>query len=80
MPTIVSQTDLEKNFFKMTTNLNVLNFVPTENEAANNKSVLVNIQKFTDAQDGDSDNLIRKGGIGDHKNIMFQEYIDRFNK
>ena len=52
----------------------------TENEATNNKSVLVNIQEFTDGKEGDSDNFIRKGIIGDHKNSMSQEYIDRFDK
>lgn len=75
----VNVTD-SKNFFKITTDLHVLIFVPTENEATNNKSVLVNIQKFADAQDGDSDNFIRKGIIGDHRNIMSQEYIEKFNK
>lgn len=41
---------------------------------------MTNIQEFTDGKEGDSDNFIRKGIIGDHKNSMSKEYIDKFNK
>ncbi|KAL7048756.1 hypothetical protein ACKWTF_003479 [Chironomus riparius] len=51
-----------------------------KNGATNNKSVLTNIQEFTDGKEGDSENFIRKGIIGDHKNSMSKEYIDKFNK
>ncbi|XP_070491074.1 luciferin sulfotransferase-like [Chironomus tepperi] len=50
------------------------------NMATNNKKTIGNFQKFIDGKEGDSDNFIRKGIIGDHKNSMSKEYIDRFDK
>ncbi|KAL7018258.1 hypothetical protein ACKWTF_010693 [Chironomus riparius] len=50
------------------------------NKATNNKEILTDFQKFRNGEEVDSDNFIRKGIIGDHKNSMSKEYIDRFDK